>query len=354
MSRLTTNSGRWARGRQRLIAGFLVAAWSARAFAAGTEGASFLDIPVGARPAALGSAYTALAADAYAAVWNPAGLGFVKQTEVAGQHLDYLESIHDEYLGFAQPVGHDGAVGASIQYLGSGDIASTDNNGDPIGTFSSRFASYRVAYGRRFGDAFALGVTGQWVNARIGDFSANAYAGDVGALYRPSEAWRFGASIVNAGSRLTFINSGDALPLAGHLSAAFKPEARWLLTAEAVERAAGGTAARGGVEWTPVSMLSLRAGYRSDTIKALSAIAGMSAGMGLRVWGGEFSYAWLPLGDLGASHYFSVLVRFGPEAQRRNFVYMRPGVTVEAPADADLEEILRLIEAPVADRVVIR
>src|SRR4051812_21969339 len=33
---------------------------------AGTEGASFLEIPVGARPAAMGSGYSALAADAYA------------------------------------------------------------------------------------------------------------------------------------------------------------------------------------------------------------------------------------------------------------------------------------------------
>ena len=32
----------------------------------GTESASFLDIPVGARPAAMGSAYSALATDAYA------------------------------------------------------------------------------------------------------------------------------------------------------------------------------------------------------------------------------------------------------------------------------------------------
>ena len=41
----------------------------------GTEGASFLDIPVGAGPAALGGAYTALATDAYAPIYNPAGLG---------------------------------------------------------------------------------------------------------------------------------------------------------------------------------------------------------------------------------------------------------------------------------------
>ena len=36
----------------------------------GSEGAAFLDIPVGAGPAALGASYTALANDAYAATWN--------------------------------------------------------------------------------------------------------------------------------------------------------------------------------------------------------------------------------------------------------------------------------------------
>src|SRR5438128_404090 len=55
----------------------------------GTEGASFLEIPVGARPAALGDAYTALATDAYAPLYNPAGLGFSRQTELAGQHISY-------------------------------------------------------------------------------------------------------------------------------------------------------------------------------------------------------------------------------------------------------------------------
>src|ERR1700744_3018731 len=88
----------------------------------GTTGASFLDIPVGAGPAALGSAYTALATDAYAPVYNPAGLGWLTGTEVAAQHLSYLESIHYEHLSIVHPfASSDGAVkrgiGFSAQYL---------------------------------------------------------------------------------------------------------------------------------------------------------------------------------------------------------------------------------------------
>ena len=41
---------------------------------AGTAGAQFLRIPVGARAIALGKAYTSLAADGAALYWNPAGV----------------------------------------------------------------------------------------------------------------------------------------------------------------------------------------------------------------------------------------------------------------------------------------
>src|SRR5689334_1596613 len=74
----------------------------------GTEGASFLDIPVGAGPAALGSAYTALATDAYAPLYNPAGLGFVSSPEVAGQHLSYIESINYEFGSGVLPFANQG------------------------------------------------------------------------------------------------------------------------------------------------------------------------------------------------------------------------------------------------------
>src|ERR1700687_4993385 len=70
----------------------------------GTEGASCLDTPLGAGPAAMGSAYTALATNAYAPVWNPAGLGRLSGNELAGQHLSYLESMHYEFLSFVHPL----------------------------------------------------------------------------------------------------------------------------------------------------------------------------------------------------------------------------------------------------------
>jgi hypothetical protein len=66
----------------------IMSLWQARPMwgSAGTEGASFLDIPVGAAPAAMGGAYSALASDVYAPIYNPAGLGRLDHTELGTQH----------------------------------------------------------------------------------------------------------------------------------------------------------------------------------------------------------------------------------------------------------------------------
>lgn len=302
----------------------------------GTEGASFLDIPVGAGPAALGSAYTALAHDAYAPTWNSAGLGFLDSTQIAGQHLSYLQGISYEYASFAIPLKkalapssrapdlgtRPRALGASVQYLGSGDIAGADLNGNPAGSYSSYFAAYNMAYGQRlFTDRLSLGVTGKLIQAKIGDVSAHSYAADLGGMYQASHQLTLGATLNNLGSKLTFLSEGDSLPLAFHLGAAYRVSSQWNLALEGVYPKTGLISAHMGVEWQPVSLLAFRAGYRTDTLDGLSALAGLSTGLGLKVWGQEVAYAWLPYADLGETHYFSALIRFGgTPAYRRNLI----------------------------------
>jgi hypothetical protein len=76
-----------------------------------------------------------------------------------------------------------------------------------------------------------------------------------------------------------------------------------------------------GVEWRPIGLISLRAGYKTDTTKELSAMAGITAGVGLSLWGQEFSYAWLPYGDLGTAQYFSLVLKWGAENEgKRNLI----------------------------------
>lgn len=318
----------------------------------GTEAASFLDIPVGAAPAALGSAYSALATDAYATVWNPGGLGFLDSDQVAAQHLAYLESVYYEYFSFVHPFTQSSqAVGLSIQYLGTGDIIGTDAAGNPTGNFSSHFASYNLSYGHALGDQLSLGATAKYIDASISNVNAGAVAGDVGALYRPMPNLDVAAVVSNFGTQLTFISDSENLPLAGHLGIAYRPARQWTLAAEGVYEETGLTSGHWGVEWHPLDMIALRAGYTTETTRQLDASAGVTAGIGLRVWGQEFAYAWLPYGDLGSVQYFSLLLKFnGSEGRKRNLIQYqsikehRVAVIREGSEDTEVPDDQQLME----------
>ena len=62
------------------------------------ETASFLNIGVGARALGMGGAYTALADDANALYWNPAGLSKLEQREFTASHAEMFASTRLDFL----------------------------------------------------------------------------------------------------------------------------------------------------------------------------------------------------------------------------------------------------------------
>ena len=317
--------------------------------AAGTEAAAFLEIPVGAEPAAMGGAYGAQATNAYAMVYNPAGLGFSESPELAGQHLSYLESIHYEFASYIHPLKPGKVIGASLQYLGSGDITQTNAAGDNVGEFSSYYAAYTLAYGQKLTEKISLGIAGKWINAGISHINANAYAVDGGIMVRATNKLTLAGSMSNAGTKLTFIDEGGSLPLLGRFSATYQAKPQLKLATDVVYRGYGLASGHFGAEWRPMRMFAIRAGYRTDTTKELGAAAGVSAGMGLNLWGQEFSYAWVPYGDLGTTNYISMLLRFGEKAEsQRNLIHyerikIHRTAQKETSTDIEYEQLMQLL-----------
>lgn len=278
--------------------------------ASGTEGASFLNILVGAEPAALGGAYSALASNAYAPTWNPGGLGALETTQVAAQHLSYLESIYYRHFSFTHPFHKGSAFGASAQYLGSTDIPGTDISGNSTGDFSSHYGAYSISYGRSVSSRLSLGMTGKYIEAKIDDVSASAMAVDFGSYYQATEKLTLAGVVKNVGTQLTFLEQHDPLPLAFHMGGSYEANSKFTASLEGVYRQTGLASLHSGVEWRPLEPIALRAGYRTDTLKGLSPIAGLTTGVGIKILGQTFSYAWVPMGELGNTQYFSVLVQF--------------------------------------------
>ncbi|MCR4296316.1 MAG: PorV/PorQ family protein [Elusimicrobia bacterium] len=300
--------------RRRTSAWICLAAcvFAARAAASGTEGASFLDIPAGGRPAALAGAYSALATDAYAPVWNPAGLGFVPGAQLSAMHADYDDIGGYEFASFVHPLGARGGLGASAQYFHADRAASLDLNGDQLGTYSSYYGAYSLAYGFAFNEEFSIGAAAKLIDARLADVSARTGAGDVGALYRVNAKVSVAAVAANLGGKLKFLRQSDDLPRNYRLGVQLAPLAQLTLVQETVYDRTELLSGRFAAEWRPLDAIAVRAGYRTDTARRLSALGGLTTGVGLSLWGQRFDYAWLPMGDLGQTQYFSVVLAFGP------------------------------------------
>jgi hypothetical protein len=114
---------------------------------------SFVDIGFGARPVALGNAYTALANDEHAAYWNPAGLASVKGYLTSFSHANQLRMVDYSYVTLAAPLpGATHGAGATI-------IASGDD--------LMRELSVHLAYAYKYGPLSA-GIGLKYRNASFG------------------------------------------------------------------------------------------------------------------------------------------------------------------------------------------
>jgi hypothetical protein len=111
-------------------------------FGAGRRpGAVFLMIWPGSRPTALWGAFSAIADDASAAYYNPAGLGFQKNIVISGSHVNWLpglaEDMYYEYLAVSAPFTKVGTFAFNGVYLTTGETIVQNESGTVIGTYTT-------------------------------------------------------------------------------------------------------------------------------------------------------------------------------------------------------------------------
>jgi hypothetical protein len=102
----------------------------------------FLKVPVGARAVGMGGAFTAVADDATAIWWNPAGMVYLPYHEVLPQHAEkFGKLVNHDYVGFVMPLGgpsgKQSALGIGLLRLAVDDILITPRPADlqPVSGF---------------------------------------------------------------------------------------------------------------------------------------------------------------------------------------------------------------------------
>lgn len=316
-----------------LALGLLLAAGAASAASssAGTAGATFLKLGAGARAGAMADAFTAVADDAFAAYYNPAGLSTLSGPQLGGAHSALFQGVSYQSLAFVYPFGRaDGrerietssnrhALGFAIYYLGVGDIERRSGDSTAaIGTFNSADAAYALSYAYAPNDRLSLGVTGKYVSQTLDSYSGNAFAADLGVLYHVNphaeKPLTVGASIRHIGSRIGYVSSAtDPLPTTVALGAAYAPSKAFVADLDLGKARDGDPYVALGVEGRKLlgesATGAFRFGYTSAR-KDNSGLNGITAGAGLAFPKASFDFAWIPFGTLGDAFRFSLLVKF--------------------------------------------
>src|ERR1035437_2672128 len=131
----------------------------------GISTAEFLKIGVGGRASALGDAFVAIANDASALYWNPAGMVQFKDDQVMFSHNIWVVDINHDFLGAVYHLDESNAFGISFISLSMQDMAVTTEY-QPFGTgefFSFGDIALGVSYSRKMTDQFSFGGTVRYI-----------------------------------------------------------------------------------------------------------------------------------------------------------------------------------------------
>jgi opacity protein-like surface antigen len=173
----------------------------------------------GARSLGMGGAFVALADDATAAYWNPAGLAGQTLTEVQVQHAEQFGgTVNQDAFALARPT-TVGGFGASILRLGVGRITLTDledptrppgPDNRPVVSRVAGAADHTVylAYGRRATPSLSVGVALKMAWRRLGVGNGSGFGFDLGLLYESGTGIRAGLSVRNATRTRIHFDSG--------------------------------------------------------------------------------------------------------------------------------------------------
>ncbi|UCE17624.1 MAG: PorV/PorQ family protein [Gemmatimonadota bacterium] len=261
------------------------------------------DVPLGARPAAMGEAFVAIGDDGNAAFWNPAGLSLLQNIEIHSMYANlYATGIQHSLLGLAFPFRNWGSFGLAWSRIGFDDFELTYGENQFLFSYALQLP-YKVSFGV---NTKLLRTDAEYENRSFGD--AYGWGFDVGLLFRYFEGFNVGLTLKDMGDTQVEYDTGNSAPVLQQsisFGIAYRLTDRLLL--------AGGLDDRlhyGGEYWLS-DAFALRAGLQDD-LESNEPLS-WSCGAGFRFKIFQLDYAYVDVPTLPSTHRVSFALRFEQE-----------------------------------------
>jgi hypothetical protein len=310
---------------------FLIALWAVMTGVGAASGQTLLslyDLERGARPAALGGAFTGLADDAYAVVYNPAGLAFLERASAHG----LVESRFGRAL-YGSIMAGGRHLGVGLVFLSVAGIPWRDENNKPVqsGSFDFAQVGFTVAGGIALADLplgaglgalqnLAVGLRAKIVTVNtLPEGSGAGFSLEPALFYKLNNlgslgGLRIGVVLENLLGLGVNYGSGysEDFSMGLRLGASLSPVPGAVITAD-IE--ANGTVHIGG-EYRLANAQLVRFGVQQLAVRGgilvNPALVQASVGFGARIRGGlQFDYTLLTHSELALTHRVEVAYRFG-------------------------------------------
>ena len=269
---------------------------------AGISAVKFLKIDTGARPLAMGSAYTAVADDISSVHWNPAGLASLEYSGTSFTHNDWLSDVSVENLTYAHFT-FSGVFAVNIIYLGMGTLTGRDDNGQLTSGFTASDTGIKLSYGSEVSPGLQAGISFLSYREVIENVTASGFTMDMGLIYNSGAVLSAGLALRNFGPWVKYLEERESLP--------------WLVSAGAGLHLLDGTLTLSmdlslpndnapyscaGAEYRLADLFCIRGGFTTRTNIGQN----ITGGFGLNLSGWSVDYTYLPHQALDAAHHFTV------------------------------------------------
>jgi hypothetical protein len=185
---------------------------------AGTYLAAFLEVDGGTRQMGMGGAFTGMGDDAMTICYNPAGLRFLKGSEIHYSDSSWPAGVSYQHMvyGFRHSV-VPGYFGISWTIMQMDPFRENTEYYDPdsefeIGIFDKVDAgdmAFGGSYAWELAEGFSAGGTFKWYHLAMADAFSEGVCGDIGVLYDTRfRNLRVGAAVQNVGPSNHWVGIG--------------------------------------------------------------------------------------------------------------------------------------------------